>query len=434
METKRALSIQRPGGRQRDNCGASGAQRPSLPVFATPLERNFPNYSESQHVLLEKRLDSSLPSNNGVAGHIFSSSSRFSNDFLFSSDQQQESQSPFVTQSTDTASSFLAPQSVDAGVHESTALCQYNRDNINGSWSTDTLSEFLEFPLTNTVPSSQLAEDLEKTNDWQDWADQLIGDNDALTSDWSQILADANAADPQVLCQTSKQSTSCVSMKPHMPPAAAQGTCNAAVQSSPSSCSAGKQRMRWTPELHESFVEAVNKLGGSESRFRFCLKLQALKNHTNHFDFIAGATPKGVLKLMKHEGLTIYHVKSHLQKYRTARYKPDSTEESLERKSTSIEELPSLDLKTGIEITEALRLQMEVQKRLHEQLEIQRNLQLRIEEQGRYLQMMFEKQQKSGIEIEGLKEANEKESTNEVVENAIREAEAPTSKRAKTHE
>ncbi|KAK4351671.1 hypothetical protein RND71_030984 [Anisodus tanguticus] len=104
---------------------------------------------------------------------------------------------------------------------------------------------------------------------------------------------------------------------------------------------------------------------------------------------------------MKVEGLTIYHVKSHLQKYRTARYKPEASEGSSEKKESSIGDLSALDLKTGIEITEALRLQMEVQKQLHEQLEIQRNLQLRIEEQGRTLQMMFEKQCKSmpGIDL-----------------------------------
>ncbi|XP_059669841.1 myb family transcription factor PHL5-like [Cornus florida] len=45
---------------------------------------------------------------------------------------------------------------------------------------------------------------------------------------------------------------------------------------------------------------------------------------------------------------------------------------------------------SGMQIKEALQVQLDVQRRLHEQLEIQRNLQLRIEEQGRQLKMMFD--------------------------------------------
>ncbi|KAJ3691535.1 hypothetical protein LUZ61_020699 [Rhynchospora tenuis] len=130
-------------------------------------------------------------------------------------------------------------------------------------------------------------------------------------------------------------------------------------------------RMRWTQELHERFVEAVSKLGGSEK-----------------------ATPKGVLKLMNVDGLNIYHVKSHLQKYRTARFRPElSPEEG--RKSARLEDLQSLDPEKANDINEALRAQMEVQKKLHEQLEHQRKLQLQMEEQCKYLQMIVEKQQQS---------------------------------------
>ncbi|XP_028758564.1 myb family transcription factor PHL7 isoform X2 [Neltuma alba] len=137
-----------------------------------------------------------------------------------------------------------------------------------------------------------------------------------------------------------------------------------------------KQRLRWTHELHERFVDAVAQLGGPDR-----------------------ATPKGVLRVMGVHGLTIYHVKSHLQKYRLAKYLPDSSSDGkkADKKETG-DMLSNLDGSSGMHITETLKLQMEVQKRLHEQLEVQRQLQLRIEAQGKYLKKIIEEQQRlSGV-------------------------------------
>lgn len=132
-----------------------------------------------------------------------------------------------------------------------------------------------------------------------------------------------------------------------------------------------KTRIRWTKDLHEKFVECVNRLGGAEK-----------------------ATPKAILKMMDSEGLTIFHVKSHLQKYRTAKFMPESAQGKSDKR-IHIDDVQHVGVKTGFQIKEALQLQLDAQKRLHEQLEIQRMLQLRLEEQGRELKKMFDQQQKT---------------------------------------
>ncbi|KAJ0094904.1 hypothetical protein Patl1_17283 [Pistacia atlantica] len=131
-----------------------------------------------------------------------------------------------------------------------------------------------------------------------------------------------------------------------------------------------KARIRWTQDLHSRFVRCVEWLGGAEK-----------------------ATPKGILKLMDTDGLTIFHVKSHLQKYRTARHIPESTEgKSKNERTNDINAMARFDPKTAIQLVETLRLQLDVQKRLNEQLEVQGNLQLQIEEQGRQLKEMLDQQ------------------------------------------
>ncbi|CAN6888313.1 unnamed protein product [Brassica oleracea var. botrytis] len=51
------------------------------------------------------------------------------------------------------------------------------------------------------------------------------------------------------------------------------------------------------------------------------------------------------------------------------------------------------ELLGGVKSPKLYGYRWKFRKKLHEQLEVQRTLQLQIEEQGRYLQMMIEKQQ-----------------------------------------
>ncbi|CAI9778572.1 unnamed protein product [Fraxinus pennsylvanica] len=141
-----------------------------------------------------------------------------------------------------------------------------------------------------------------------------------------------------------------------------------------------KPRLRWTSELHERFVDAVTQLGGPDK-----------------------ATPKMIMRTMGVKGLTLYHLKSHLQKYRLGKQaNKELTDNSKDAScgaesqdtgssTSSLSRIMSQDINDGYQVTEALRVQMEVQRRLHEQLEVERRLQIRIEAQEKYLQSILDK-------------------------------------------
>ncbi|KAK4596590.1 hypothetical protein RGQ29_014574 [Quercus rubra] len=281
---------------------------------------------------------SALVSNGNIDGHLLTPPSPgFPNFSTVSPHGRLPQNSQFISQSSTDGASFPPNHSSHQDLQSPVLINQYETGQVESA--------------TGVITS----EDHTRRNDWQ-WADGLISE---LDTDWNE-LPDVNVVDP-----ISEQTQ--IHQQPPVTSAEFRSVANTLSTAPPT-----KSRMRWTPELHEAFVEAVNKLGGSEH-----------------------ATPKGVKNLMNVEGLTIYHVKSHLQKYRTARHKPESSSEGTSEKNfTSIEEAKSADIKTSFGITEALRLQMELQKRLHEQLEIQKKLQLQIELQGQYLQEMFETHKK----------------------------------------
>nr|GMC51621.1 myb family transcription factor APL isoform X1 [Ipomoea batatas] len=142
-----------------------------------------------------------------------------------------------------------------------------------------------------------------------------------------------------------------------------------------------KPRLRWTVELHDRFVDAVTQLGGPDK-----------------------ATPKTIMRVMGVKGLTLYHLKSHLQKFRLGKqphkeFNDHSVKDverastlELQRNSASSSGMIGRNMNdSNVRINDAIRMQMEVQRRLHEQLEVQRHLQLRIEAQGKYMQTILEK-------------------------------------------
>ncbi|KAG1365133.1 myb family transcription factor APL [Cocos nucifera] len=160
-------------------------------------------------------------------------------------------------------------------------------------------------------------------------------------------------------------------MNSHERPMCVQGDSGLVLTTDP------KPRLRWTVELHDRFVDAVTQLGGPDK-----------------------ATPKTIMRVMGVKGLTLYHLKSHLQKFRLGKQPhkeisdhsiKDASALDMQRNAASSSGIMGRTMNENVHITEALRMQMEVQRRLHEQLEVQKHLQMRIEAQGKYMQTILEK-------------------------------------------
>lgn len=216
MEARQTISIRRSGARQLSDGGISGPLSPSIPVLSTPLENTFPKLPHSQQVPFEREVMSMplvqaahLSSNSGLVGHIFSSSSGFSSDLHYSSASPPEKhpeKTPFILQPSTKTAALPLTESSHSELLQSTTSCHYIKEH-NSSWCSESLPGFLEFPANVAVQNAKTessscssvaaSEDPCKQSDWQEWADQLITDDDTLASNWSELLIDNNIADTE---------------------------------------------------------------------------------------------------------------------------------------------------------------------------------------------------------------------------------------------
>ncbi|PHT31029.1 hypothetical protein CQW23_27366 [Capsicum baccatum] len=245
MNMRRALCIQRSSEAQHSNMGVSGATSTSSNLIPSQA---IPSASKSRTV-----------------GHLLSLTSGPHKDFNFCSTSSQESRQhnyPFISSKASAATCRSSLSSI-----HSTSFDNWPIGNDSNSSGKDAYHDLINFPTNDPVQNGQVeslavvmpSDNQAKRSDWQEWADQLINDDDdgGLGSSWNDILVDISP--PEIKFLETSEVLACESHILPSPAAvvAAASSGQSCPVGSPSSTTAlTKPRMRWTPELHEVFVEA----------------------------------------------------------------------------------------------------------------------------------------------------------------------------------
>lgn len=206
MESRSICPSQRPGGKQLSAMNSSAGRSSSLSLLPTAVEERYPKLPDCQQVSMEKELwanpvgqhRASIVSNDGVVGHMYSTTSGFTSEHYSSSlhHQMHANSAPFFSQASNSGTPVAQELSSQSVLFQTTSPGNFTRENNDATWSEDSL--FFDFSdgggCHSQIQSStgMASQDQSRQSDFQEWADQIITDDSLVATGWNDVLDEPN--------------------------------------------------------------------------------------------------------------------------------------------------------------------------------------------------------------------------------------------------